>query len=67
MRKLTERQTIKISKEQKKTLIILQDKYKINVSQFIREAIQEKLIRDKDAMLRDYKEVKKYLNARIPF
>lgn len=57
----TQRQTFKISEKQKQTLIIMGDKYKLNVSQFIRDAINEKLQREKESMLKDYKEVQSYL------
>jgi hypothetical protein len=47
MTQLTEIQQFKITTEQKKTLQTLHKKYKINTSQFIRDAINEKLQRDK--------------------
>jgi hypothetical protein len=43
---------------QDKTLATLRTKYRINVSQFIRDAINEKLERDKKSII----EVHKYLN-----
>lgn len=46
---------------QKNTLIILDEKYKINVSNFIRQAIKEKLEREKETIFKKYKEVKSYL------
>lgn len=58
---LTEIQQFKITSEQKKTLRILHKKYKINVSQFIRDAINEKLQRDKLNIISSFKEVQEYL------
>ena len=43
----TELQQFRITKLQKQTLKILHNKYGINTSQFIRDAISEKLQRDK--------------------
>ena len=54
---LTVKQIFRISKIQKKTLAKLNDKYHINTSQFIRDAIKEKLTKDMSKI----KEVKKYL------
>jgi hypothetical protein len=45
MQQYTEKQTIRISKMQRQSLIILESKW-INVSQFIRLAIKEKLQKD---------------------
>ena len=45
MKKYTERQVIMISKKQSNSLSILRS-YNVNVSQFIRAAIKEKLQRD---------------------
>ena len=45
MQQYTEKQTIRISKTQRQSLIILESKG-INVSQFIRLAIKEKLQKD---------------------
>ena len=59
--KNTERQTIKLTKSQKQTLGILNSKYHINTSQFIREAINEKLKREEETILKNYAEVEKYL------
>lgn len=66
---LTEKQEFKISPQQKKTLQILHKKYKINTSQFIRDAINEKLQRDKDSIISQFKEVKEYLRnyEKCPF
>jgi len=55
---LTDTHTIKICPKQKQTLIILKRKYKINTSQFIRDAIFEKLERERKGII----EVEKYLN-----
>lgn len=66
---LSERQTFKISAKQKQTLKVLHKKYKINTSQFIRDAIDEKLHREKDTIFRQHKEVATYLaeKRKIPF
>ena len=53
----TERQTIKISKIQKQTLQNLHKKYKINTSQFIRDAIKEKIERDSCGILKNHKDI----------
>ena len=45
MRQYTERQNVKITKEQKESLKIIES-YGVNVSQFIRLAIKEKIKRD---------------------
>jgi len=45
MKQYTERQTIMISKTQSNSLKILKS-YNVNTSQFIRQAIKEKLKRD---------------------
>jgi len=45
MKQYTERQTIMISKQQAESLSILKS-YDVNVSQFIRASIKEKLQRD---------------------
>ena len=58
----TQRQTFKISSKQKQTLAILSEKYKLNVSKFIRDAINEKLSRDKDTVFKRYKEINKYIS-----
>ncbi len=59
--KAVERHTFKCSKEQKQTLIILKNKYKVNISQFIREAINEKLEKDKAKIFKRFREVQRYL------
>jgi len=61
MTKLTERQTFKISSQQKETLRILKQKYKYNTSQFIRDAINEKLQRERNNIFKEYREIQKYL------
>lgn len=58
---LTEYHRFNCTLEQKKTLRILHKKYKINTSQFIRDAINEKLQRDKENIVNSFKEVQKYL------
>ena len=67
--KTNERQTFKITIQQKQTLQIINSKYHINTSQFIRDAINEKLQRDKDTILKNYKEVESYLKQynKVPF
>lgn len=45
MKHLTVRQTIMISQEQAESLAILKT-YKVNISQFIRQSIKEKLQRE---------------------
>jgi hypothetical protein len=55
---LTKLYAIKLTEMQKKTLQILKTKYRINASQFIRDAINEKLEREKKNII----EVHKYLN-----
>lgn len=50
MQKYTEIMTIKVSKQQKETLKILASK-KIKVSNFVRKAIKEKIIRDQKEIL----------------
>ena len=66
---LTKEHTIKVSEIQKRTLVILKKKYRVNTSSFIREAISEKLEREKDGMFRNYKEIQKYLKElnKCPF
>lgn len=66
---LTEKQEFRISPQQKKTLRILHKKYKINTSQFIRDAINEKLQRDKGSIISQFKEMKEYLRnyEKCPF
>lgn len=59
--KYTELYSFKISINQKKTLQSLNKKYKVNVSQFIREAIKEKIERDGENIFRKYKEIQKYI------
>ena len=56
----TERQTFKISKIQKRTLQVLHQKYNINTSQFIRDAIKEKIENDSKDIFRSYKELNEY-------
>mgnify|MGYP001265033332 CR=1 FL=1 len=58
---LTQLQQFKISVKQKQTLNVLHKKYKINTSQFIRDAINEKLKREKDVIFCNYKEIQQYL------
>lgn len=58
---LTKKHTFKITEFQKKTLIILNKKYKISTSNFIRNAINEKLEREKETIFKNHIEVQKYL------
>ena len=58
----TQRQTFKISVKQKQTLTVLGEKYKLNVSKFIRDAINEKLKREKETILKNYKEINEYIS-----
>lgn len=60
--KLTEYHKFNCTKEQKQTLTTLHKKYKINTSQFIRDAINEKLQREKSSITGQFKEVKLYLH-----
>jgi post-segregation antitoxin (ccd killing protein) len=53
MRINTEILNIRISKEQKQTLDKLKD-YNVNVAQFVRNAIKEKLEREKVQIIKDY-------------
>ena len=54
MRQYTERKQLKITKEQSESLKVLES-YNVNVSQFIRLAIKEKLQRDfKKIKLNEY-------------
>jgi len=59
--KLIDYHKFNCSPEQKKTLRILHKKYKINTSQFIRDAINEKLQRDKSVIFSNFKEIQEYL------
>lgn len=51
----TEILKVRISKEQKETLYKLKD-YNVNVCQFVRNAIKEKLEREKVEIITNYKE-----------
>ena len=59
--KYTEKQVFMISKNQKNTLQTLDTKYNINVSQFIRDAIKEKIVNDSKDIFRRYKELNEYI------
>lgn len=67
--KYTEKQVFMCSKIQKQTLNNLHKKYKINTSQFIRDAIKEKIERDNKLIFKSYKEFQEYLNTinKTPF
>ena len=67
--KLTEKHTFKTTEIQKQTLKVLKNKYKINVSVFIRSAIIQKLEREKDDLFSNYKEIQSYLEEenKVPF
>lgn len=54
---LTEKQEFNCTKQQKQTLRVLHKKYKINTSQFIRKAIDERLIREKETIFKNYREI----------
>ena len=56
----TEILNIRISKEQKQTLDKLKE-YNVNVAQFVRNAIKEKLQREKSEIITNYK------NLECPF
>ena len=58
--KLTKNHKFRTDEIQKQTLIVLDEKYKINVSNFIRQAIAEKLEREKETIFKNYKEVQCY-------
>lgn len=55
MRINTEILNIRITKEQKQTLDKLKD-YNVNVAQFVRNAIKEKLDREKVKIIQEYKQ-----------
>jgi hypothetical protein len=59
---LSHKHTFKTTVNQKKTLVLLHEKYRLNTSQFIRDAINEKLEREKDGIFKAYKEIKTYIN-----
>jgi len=67
--KMTKIKAIRFTENQLKTLNILRKKYKINTSEFIRLAIDEKLQRDKDFIFKNYKEIQDYIKkySDIPF
>ena len=56
MRINTEILNIRISKEQKQTLDKLKE-YNVNLSQFVRNAIKEKLQREKAEIITNYKNI----------
>lgn len=66
---LTELQQFRTNKKQKATLRTLRDKYCMNTSEFIRDAINEKLIREKDTIFKNYREIQAYLAkySEVPF
>jgi len=53
--KKTDIYTIRLFKYQKDTLTKLKEKYKVNVCQFIRQAITEKLDNDWDKITKEFK------------
>lgn len=66
--KLTERHTFKTDVQQKRTLLVMRKKYNIKVSEFIRDAIREKLERDKDGIYTSYSELQTYIKIQeCPF
>jgi len=58
---LSKTHTFKTNTNQKSTLIILHKKYNINTSEFIRNAINEKLNREKETIFKNYKEIQNYI------
>jgi hypothetical protein len=60
MKQLTENYCIRLTKNQMKTIIKLKQKYKINPSSFIREAIAEKLQKEKI-------KIKENIQEKMPF
>jgi len=67
MMQLTEKQEFNCTPQQKQTLRILHRKYKINTSQFIRQAIDEKLKCDKEGIINQFKEVREYLRKQAEY
>jgi hypothetical protein len=65
--KKTNIQQFRTSENQKQTLRILHSKYKLNTSQFIRDAINEKLQREKETIFKYHHEVQNYLKSDCPF
>lgn len=61
MDKLTKKQEIRVSEKQKETLTLLHKKYGVNSSQFIRDAINEKLTRDKETLFKNYKDLQRII------
>lgn len=59
----TEKYTISVTENQKKTLVVLHSKYRVNTAKFIRDAINEKLLREKDSIFKKHYEVQKYLES----
>ena len=64
MKKYTELMQVRISEKQKYYLSILHEKYKINSSEFIRQAIEEKMQRDIKNIRIKFKENK---SVKCPF
>ena len=64
MKKYTELMQVRISEKQKYYLSVLHDKYKINSSHFIRQAIEEKMQRDVKKIRIKFKENK---SVKCPF
>jgi hypothetical protein len=60
-------QQFRTTEKQKQTLSILRTKYKLNTSQFIRDAINEKLQREKDTIFKYHQEIQNYLKSDCPF
>ena len=56
MIQFTERYTFMISKKQKYYLSVLHEKYKINSSEFVRKAIEEKMQRDVHVIRKKFKQ-----------
>lgn len=64
MKKYTELMQVRISEKQRYYLSILHEKYKINSSEFIRQAIEEKMKRDVNNIRIKFKEDK---SIKCPF
>ena len=63
MKQYTELIQVRISEKQKYYLSVLHEKYKINSSDFIRKAIEEKMQRDISNIRKQFKEEK----IKLPF
>ena len=57
----THKQSFNTNEKQHNTLNLLRNKYNHNVSKFIRDAINEKLNREKNDIYKNYNEIQLYL------